>query len=189
MPNSNYKRVYKMMRKTHTVVGVNYNDLDAAATDKFLNAKLAPKLKGRQVTVMGTSLGGFWAVRFGKQIKAACIVLVNPVVAPHTHLKKYIGKTRKNVRRDVEYTVTAAGVGSYGPVALKGGLGPKTLLMLSAKDKRVPPKTAQDRFSKLPGVTTIVYPDTKHNIKLKKVKKAKKAIGKYIKTNCSAKSA
>ena len=99
LPNGTYKRVRKFFKKTHTVIGVNYDPLDIDRTLAFLDTVGETWLKGRNTTVFGTSLGAFWAELFGKRIGAQKIVLLNPVTEPRRQLSRYIGKEKTNKRR------------------------------------------------------------------------------------------
>ena len=57
VPNGTYKRVRRAFRKTHTVIGINYDPLDIERTLAFLDAVATHWLKGRRTVVFGTSIG------------------------------------------------------------------------------------------------------------------------------------
>lgn len=61
---------------------------------------------GRSVTLVGSSLGGFYATWLTQ--KHGCrTVLVNPAIAPHVGLRSFLGP-QKNLYTGEEYTLTEA---------------------------------------------------------------------------------
>ena len=54
------------------------------------------------VYLMGSSMGGFWATYLVEQYDLKA-VLINPAVAPHTHMPDYVGVELKNFHTDHTY--------------------------------------------------------------------------------------
>jgi predicted esterase YcpF (UPF0227 family) len=168
IPNSTYKRIHKQFFESMTVIGVNYDALDVPATVGFLETVKKKYLRGRKVTVLGTSLGGFWAVYFGDRIGAQKVVLLNPVVDPGGQLEKYVGKVRLNPRRDKFVRVTRERLDGYGAIHLRRAYEPRTLLILTANDELVDPYLTRKAFENRSNVEMIWYPTGGHTINLRK---------------------
>jgi predicted esterase YcpF (UPF0227 family) len=82
MPNRTYKVLNRAFGATHTVVGFNYDYVDVAANRAELQELYDRFLEGRNLIVVGTSLGGFWANYFANHVGARGAILINPVVDP-----------------------------------------------------------------------------------------------------------
>jgi predicted esterase YcpF (UPF0227 family) len=168
VPNGTYKRIRKQFFKSMTVIGINYDPLDVPATVKFLDAVKKKYLVGRKVTVLGTSLGGYWARYFGNRIGAYRVVLLNPITSPRVQLKKWVGMTRVNTRRKRAVRVTRDQLDAYGEVPKFRGLRPRTLLILSADDKAIDPHMARKKLASQPNVELAWYRTGGHTINLRK---------------------
>lgn len=168
VPNGTYKRIRKKFFESMTVIGVNYDPLDVPATVAFLDAVNEKYLKGRKVTVLGTSVGGFWARYFGNRIGAHKVVLLNPVVDPRRQLERWVGKVRKNRRRKQSVRVTRAGLEGYGAIPMRRDRDPRTLLILSADDKVLDPYLAKKTFATSSNVELTWYQTGGHTINLRK---------------------
>jgi hypothetical protein len=83
MPNRTYKVLNRAFGATHTVVGFNYDYVDVAANRAELQELYDRFLEGRNLIVVGTSLGGFWANYFANHVGARGAILINPVVGAH----------------------------------------------------------------------------------------------------------
>ncbi len=67
---------------------------------------IAKRLKeGDHITVIGTSLGGFYAWYFAGALFRSGAILINPVLNPEVHLRKYLGK-HKNFKTGEEFEFT-----------------------------------------------------------------------------------
>ena len=167
VPNGTYKRIRKKFFKTMTVIGVNYDPLDVPATVRFLDAVKEKYLKGRKVTVLGTSIGGFWAWYFGNRIGAYRVVMLNPVVDPRGQLGKWVGKIKKNRRRKQTIHITREKLDGYGGIRMRRDRDPRTLLILSADDKVIDPYLAKKTFETKSNVELTWYRTGGHTINLK----------------------
>lgn len=168
VPNGTFKRVRKLLKKSHTTIGVNYNYFDIDGT-KALLAKLAEEeLAGRNVTVFGTSLGGFWADWFGRQIGADQIVMINPVPTPSEELKKYVGKTEESTRRAISFETSAADVAGYRAIEDGGHAPIPTLLILTRDDDALDYRLSEQRFADRPNLELVMFDEGGHTLNLKK---------------------
>lgn len=168
LPNGTFKRVRKKLLKTHTVLGLNYDPLEVEATVAFLDRVAKEHLSGKRVTVLGTSLGGFWARYFGARIGARSVVLLNPVIRPARHMLKHEGSTRTNRRRIQDYTIGVGAFDAYQRFDVDRMAGPPTLLIVARDDDRIDPEVALSALKPLPGVVVQVYAEGGHTINLKK---------------------
>lgn len=179
VPNGTYKRIRKKFKKTHTVLGVNYNYLNIAETVKKLDEFAETHLKGRNVTVFGTSLGGFWAEYFGNRIGANKIVQINPLSDPAKQLEKYAGTTQKSKRRQTAFTVTLDEVHSYKDVPRTANPATSSLVVLTADDQLLDHKVAQAFYASRDRTKVSIYPTGGHTIDLRKHEAAKE-IGTFV---------
>ncbi|MGK0168542.1 MAG: putative esterase YcpF (UPF0227 family) [Gammaproteobacteria bacterium] len=168
VPNGTFKRVRKKLLSTHTALGINYNPLDVAGTQAFLRRVHTEHLQGKRVTVLGTSLGGFWARYFGHIIKAHKVVMLNPMIRPEQQLARYTGTTRVNERRHVVYNITALALAPYAGIDASNMSGPKSLLIVTRDDDRQPPEIALQALQGTPELTVRMYETGGHTINLKK---------------------
>ncbi len=179
VPNGTYKRIRKKFKKTHTVLGVNYNYLNTAETVKKLDEFAETHLKARKVTVFGTSLGGFWAEYFGNRIGAEKIVQINPISNPAKQLEKYAGSTQKSKRRAMEFTVTLDQVHSYKNVDRTPHAATSSLVVLMADDQLIDHTIAKDFYASRDRTKISIYPTGGHTIDLRKHEAAKE-IGEFV---------
>lgn len=168
VPNGSFKRVYKKLKNTHTVIGVNYEYFDVEGTKALLMRLAEEELQGKEVVTFGTSLGGFWADWFGQEIGADKIVIANPVISPPLHLAQYLGQTVYSERRDRNITVSGADVDAYLPLMVRKNSPISMLVILSADDDILDYREAEDLYSGRPDVTMKIYNEGGHSIKLKK---------------------
>lgn len=73
-------------------------------------------LQGRQVLLIGSSLGGYYATWLAERFNARA-VLVNPAVHPHKIWDKYIG-LHQNPYSGVQFTITSAHLESLQSIYL-----------------------------------------------------------------------
>jgi predicted esterase YcpF (UPF0227 family) len=168
VPNGTFKRVRKKLLKTHTTLGINYNPLDVPGTLAFLRTVRDEHLQGRRVSVLGTSLGGFWARYFGHVVGAEKVVMLNPVVRPAEQLAKYVNTTLSNKRRQLDYAVTALAFAPYSGIDIQGMHGPKSLLIVTQDDDRQSTDIALRAYQGSPSMTVQIYETGGHTINLKK---------------------
>ncbi|MEM7522805.1 MAG: YqiA/YcfP family alpha/beta fold hydrolase [Pseudomonadota bacterium] len=167
-PNGAYKRVRKLLRDTHTTIGVNYNYVDVEGTKALLEELANGVLKGKRFSTFGTSLGAYWADWFGRTAGAEKIVMINPSVYPAQHLSKYVGQTLESERRAITFTVSAAQVGRYHGMTSPEVVDTPTLLILSKQDDVIDPTVAMATIAERRGVKTVVFETGGHSLNLKK---------------------
>lgn len=179
VPNGTYKRIRKKFKKTHTVLGVNYNYFNIPETVQKLDEFAKSHLKDRNVTVFGSSLGGFWAEYFGNRIGANKIVQINPLIDPAKQLEKYAGSTQKSKRRALEFTVTLDQVHSYNTVDRSPHPATSNLVVLTEDDQLQDYTIAKGYFEARDRTKISVYPTGGHTIDLRKHEAAKE-IGSFV---------
>ena len=179
VPNGTFKRIRKKFLQTHTTIGINYDPLEVDNTVKFLDEIAKHYLQGHKVTVIGTSLGGFWADYFGNAIDAEKIIKLNPMVNPSTQLSKHVDKTQHNKRRGQDYAMTRNTLEMYEKLEKKKQSGVASLLILTKDDEHIPYDLAIDKYHDQVGVTIQVYDNGGHTINLKK-HEALQRIADYI---------
>ena len=182
VPNGTYKRVRTAFKKTHTVIGINYETLNLDRTTAFLDDVAATWLKGRRVFVLGTSMGGYWANRFGNRVGANAIIMINPVIDPAQQLSKYVGKDASNRRRARTVTVEARQIERYEPLAKRARGKVPTLILLAADDARLDYRKALSLFDGQANATVRVYPDGGHTLDLR-THPARAAIVDFVEKN------
>ena len=168
VPNGFYKRIREFFKATHHVVGINYDYLDPPGTAAHLKAFASERLMGREVTVLGTSLGAFWANWFAGYLGARQVVLINPVIDPTLWINKHLGKTQHNPRRDVDFTATASDRSEYAQMGLASNTPMRRLVILSRDDANLDPSIAQGHFAGHAGVQLVIYDHGGHTLNLKK---------------------
>ncbi|MEM7403730.1 MAG: YqiA/YcfP family alpha/beta fold hydrolase [Pseudomonadota bacterium] len=168
VPNGTFKRLYRKFRRDYTVIGINYNPLEVERTLGLLNDVALRHLQGRQVTVIGTSLGGFWARYFGKLTRAHRVVMLNPLVRPQRQLQKYAGRTRQNVRRARKYVIRQTDLADYARFDVRRFDGPPTLLIVTLDDDFVDPNIAIRTYRGSVNMTIEAYDSGGHTIKLQR---------------------
>ena len=168
VPNGTYKRVRKAFRKTHTVIGINYDPLDIERTIAFLDTVAETWLKGRRTVVFGTSLGAFWADLFGHRIGARKIVMLNPVTEPERQLSMYSSTRATNTRRARSFLIEAARLERYARLKAAGPDEISRLVVLSADDDVLDFRAALDLFAGKEKTITVVYPEGGHTLDLRK---------------------
>ncbi len=167
VPNGTYKRMRELLGDTHTVIGVNYEWFEVARTRDQLDALAAGWLEGRDVTVVGTSLGGWWADWFANRIGARA-VLSNPVTDPAAHMLKYADVEYESVRRARSYRFTAEEVARYGTLEVVRDAGVPMLVVLTEDDDRIDHRKALGLYDGRPNTTLRVYETGGHTINYRK---------------------
>lgn len=115
MPNRTYKVLNRAFGATHTVVGFNYDYVDVATNRAELQELYDRFLEGRNLIVVGTSLGGFWANYFANHVGARGAILINPVVDPQELMRVMQGE-HYSERRQMTFQVAEDAVAAYGTV-------------------------------------------------------------------------
>lgn len=136
VPNATYKAIRKLARDQYDVIGINYDYFNVDEQIANLEALATGPLAGRKVAVFGTSLGGFWADWFARKIRAARLVLVNPLMDPAKQLQRFDGQTVVSERRGTTFSVTKGDLSRYVSVKRSDGLPAQTLVVLTSGDDR-----------------------------------------------------
>lgn len=178
VPNGTFKRLHGFFAGTHSVVGVNYDYFDIDGTIAGLEA-FAAELAGSDVTVIGTSLGGFWADWFASRIGAARAVLVNPVTAPADVLAKYVGQRVESERRGIFLIPTAAEVARYGEVAFAPDPAVAVLTIVALDDDPATARATAAIYGSRAGARVLVYETGGHTLDLR-VHPAGEAIRSFV---------
>lgn len=101
------KEVYKK-----DIITPSYNYVNADKGFEYLNKLILETFKkDKEVILVGTSLGGFWANFLAEKYDLKC-VLVNPSLNPAKSLKKYIGEN-KNFSNNKTILFTEANANTY----------------------------------------------------------------------------
>ena len=182
IPNGTFKIIRKSFLRSHLVIGINYDPLNVGGTLEFLDNVHEEWLTGRNVTVLGTSAGAYWANLFGHRIGAQKIILLNPVTDPVRQLGKYIGLESKNLRRDQSFVVTVEQLAAYKTIGKVNTKGIPRLVILSADDKLLDYRDALDMYAGASKTTIILYSGGGHTINLRK-HRARAAIVDFISNN------
>lgn len=146
MPNRTYKILNKAFGETHTVVGFNYDYVDVAADQAELQELYDRFLKGRNLIVLGTSLGGFWANYFANRVGARGAILINPVVDPQELMRVMKGENYSE-RRQKTFQVGEDAVAAYGTVRPVENPQTDMLVLLTADDELLSYEDAVRVFS------------------------------------------
>ncbi len=163
VPNGTYKRLRELLGGTHTVIGVNYEWFEVERTRDQLDALAAGWLAGRDVTVVGTSLGGWWADWLANRIGARAI-LSNPVTDPAEHMMKYAGRAYESARRARTYRFTGAEIARYAALAVEPDPGVPVLVVLTEDDDRVDHRKALALYGGRANATVRVWPTGGHTV-------------------------
>ena len=82
-------------------VSPSLSSYPAIARDSLLD--LISKYSHHEISVIGSSMGGFWATFLKERDLVNQCVLVNPAVAPHLRFNEFVGKPLKNYHSDDIY--------------------------------------------------------------------------------------
>ncbi len=87
----------------------------------------------RDVTLIGSSLGGLYATWLAEQCDCR-EVLINPAVTPHVGLRRYLGP-QKNLYTDEPYTLTEAHLDQWAQLAVATPSPERYLLLVETGDE------------------------------------------------------
>lgn len=162
MPNRTYKIFYKAFHETHTVVGFNYDYVDVDRNRVELEELYEKFLRGRNLIIVGTSLGGFWADYFANAVGARGAILVNPVVDPRGLMRDMHGE-HYSERREKTFWVMEKDAAAYEGV--KPTVNPRTemLVLLTRDDEVLPYEEAVRTFAGSPTTETVIFETGGHS--------------------------
>ena len=103
-------------------------------------------LPAEQVTLVGSSLGGFYATHLAERFGLRA-VLVNPALTPHAGLRSYLGPQR-NLYTGEEYILTEAHLAALAALHVRKPSGMhRYLLMHTTGDELLDWRLAVDHYS------------------------------------------
>lgn len=156
MPNGTYKMFNKAFGGTHTVVGFNYDYVDVASNQAELQELYDRFLVDRNLIVVGTSLGGFWANYFANHVGARGAILINPVVDPQELMRVMQGENYSE-RRQKTFDVAEEAVTAYGTVHPVENPQTEILVLLTKDDELLPYQEAVQAFSAASGAKIEIF--------------------------------
>ena len=165
MPNHNYYVLEEAFGATHTVVGFNYDYLDVARNVEEFDAFYEGFLRSRDVVVVGTSLGGFWADYFANRIGAKGLIMVNPVADPAERAAKHLGK-HYSKKRDKTVVVTEQTVAAYTALEPATDSEIEALLLLCRDDEVLDFQDAARRYGTRKDTKTVYFDEGGHSLDL-----------------------
>lgn len=104
-----------------------------------------------RVTLVGSSLGGFYATWFAEQ-RDLQAVLINPAITPYIGLQAYLGKQR-NLYTGEEYDLTHAHLDSWRELAVERVDSERYLLLLETGDELLDWREAVTKYE---GARTVI---------------------------------
>ena len=167
-PNGFYKRIREFFKSTHHVIGINYDYLDPQGTVAHLKTLASGQLTGREVTVLGSSLGGYWANWFAQYIGAFQVGLINPVIDPAVWINQHLGKVQHNPRRNIDFIATVTDQREYAQMATTPNLPMRRLVILTRDDDNLDSTIAERHFAGRADVQMVIYDHGGHTLNLKK---------------------
>ncbi len=101
-----YEALKRRYRKGFNILSPSFSDSIVSAK-KELNVFMEKEEMNSEgiVCLIGTSLGGFYA-RYLASIYKLRAILINPVLNPSAHMKKYIGTKLTNFKTEKEFVFT-----------------------------------------------------------------------------------
>ena len=98
-----YDRLKRRFRKGFKVMSPTFSDNVAEARKKLHRLMRSPDVRSAERTVVfGTSLGGFYSYYLSVLYDLKSI-LINPVMDPSEHMKKYVNRVQKNFRTGKDF--------------------------------------------------------------------------------------
>ena len=108
-------------------------DLPAPAIELARSEVERAQASDREVTLVGSSLGGFYATWLAELCDCRA-VLINPAVTPHIGLRRYLGPQR-NLYTHEPYTLTEAHLGQWAQLAVARPTPSRYLLLVETGDE------------------------------------------------------
>lgn len=115
---------------------------------------------GQRVTLVGSSLGGFYATWFAEQ-RDLRAVLINPAITPHAGLQAYLGLQR-NLYTGEAYELTRADLEGWRALALERVDPERYLLLLETGDEVLDWREAVAKYE---GARTVLRFGGDHTLK------------------------
>jgi len=96
-----------------------------------------------EIALVGTSLGGYWAARFGNHFEIPA-VLINPTIHPHQSLKRYVGHKLLNFVTRSRNILREEVPASYGNIERSGDF----LVLLDKGDEVLDYRVSENWFAR-----------------------------------------
>ena len=167
MPNHDLRVMHRAFADVYTVAGFNYDYTDPAANVMEFDALFARFLDGRRVTVIGTSLGGFWADFVANRFDVDGVIMVNPSVKPVETMRRNLGENFSRKRQE-HFTVTEDHMTAYAALEDAGRPGVRRLVLLTKDDAILDYREAVEAFSGAAGTRVVVFEEGGHNLELER---------------------
>lgn len=113
----------------------------------------------RCLTLVGSSLGGFYATWFAEDMDIRA-VLINPAINPHTGLEAYLGQ-QKNLYTSEEYALTAEHLAGWRRLVTQTVDPEKYLLLLETGDEVLDWREAACKYE---GARTVIRDGGDHTM-------------------------
>ena len=113
----------------------------------------------RRVTLVGSSLGGFYATYFAER-DALRAVLINPAVTPHIGLEAYLG-VQQNLYTGERYELTRADLEGWRALAVQHVDPERYLLLLETGDEVLDWRDAARKYE---GARTVIRDGGDHTM-------------------------
>ncbi|MCG8357999.1 MAG: hypothetical protein MI920_20735 [Kiloniellales bacterium] len=166
MPNSNFYQLSDAFGDDGiTVAGFNYDYLDVAGNVTEFDAFHRDFLAGRQVIVVGTSLGGYWANYFANRIGADGLILVNPVPDGGAWAARNV-KEHYSKKRDQTVVLTEETVEAYRALEAPNNAEVPRLLLVTEDDERLDHREAVSAFGDLRNTEVVAFHEGGHSLDL-----------------------
>ena len=167
MPNHDLRVMHRAFADGYTVAGFNYDYTDPAANVTEFEDLFARFLDGRRVTVIGTSLGGFWADFVVNSFDVDGAILVNPSVKPVETMRRNLGENFSRKRQE-HFTVTEDHMKAYADLDVPARPGARRLVLLTKDDAILDYREAVEAFSGAAGTRVVVFEEGGHNLELER---------------------
>lgn len=142
---ANSSTANKLKDQYDDVVSFTYDCTDANVAYGQINNVITENMRGGDVLLVGTSLGGFWANYFSEKYRLPCL-LINPSLYPYHSLRKFVGQNR-NFDTGESYMLTDSDVDTYRGYASTRTHGVTKFVYLCVNDDVVDYRTADNFFS------------------------------------------
>lgn len=148
----------KLLKHFPELITISYNYIDPDVAEKEID-ELVKKHTRDDLMMIGSSLGGFWALYFAQKYLSRAVVF-NPSIYPSQTLKKYIGKV-KNYSTGEEKVLTEFHVDAYKHYEKPIKIGVPRTLVLGVNDEVLDYRIASKLMS---GIANIIHVDEKHRL-------------------------
>ena len=114
------------------IVSTDYDSYRPEQAATYLSDVIA-RYFGQNLVLVGTSLGGFWAVHFATQLNLRCVA-VNPCTQPTEALQQFVG-LNQNFSDGQQYLLTEEMVQAYSNFPLFGASRADLTIITQSEDE------------------------------------------------------